>query len=278
MANLKITVLVENTANGPGLIAEHGLSFWIELGRKKILFDTGQGQALRHNAQRIHIPLESADSILLSHGHYDHTGGISDVLSLAGHPRVYVHPQAFAPKYACSAEGIAREIGMPEVSAQAIRSMSDPVSVEAPTEIGGGLWCTGPIPRMNEYEDTGGAFFKDNDCRNPDDLLDDQAAFLKTKRGTVVILGCAHAGVINTLHFIQTLTANHPIRAVIGGMHLLNANPQRLDNTITEMRRLEIELLMPGHCTGFDVMMRLWNEFPGQCERCLTGSVIEFQD
>jgi 7,8-dihydropterin-6-yl-methyl-4-(beta-D-ribofuranosyl)aminobenzene 5'-phosphate synthase len=278
MADIKITALVENTAAGRGLLAEHGISFLIESGNKKLLFDTGQGQALKHNAQCLGIHLESVDSIVLSHGHYDHTGGLSDVLSLAKQPRVLVHSQAFAPKYARSADGSARDVGMVELTRQDVRSMANVNWVYAPIEIGEGAWCTGPIPRTNKYEDAGGPFFKDKECQMPDEIPDDQAVFLETKSGTVVILGCAHAGIINTLHFIRTLTASRRIHAVIGGMHLLNANSQRMEATISELRNLGIERLMPCHCTGFAAVARLWNEFPGRCEAIPVGTIIRFEN
>ncbi|MBN2325678.1 MAG: MBL fold metallo-hydrolase [Candidatus Omnitrophica bacterium] len=278
MPKCKITVLVENTAGGRELLAEHGLSFWIELPQGKVLFDAGQGFVLKHNAQRLGVRLESIENIVLSHGHYDHTGGLSHVLTLGKRPRVFVHPQAFEAKYARSADGVARNVGMSEVIKKDVRSMADLKWVEASTEIGGGLWLTGPIPRTNSYEDVGGAFFKDENCRISDDLLDDQAAFLETKKGIVVILGCAHAGVINTLHFIQTITADRPIYAVLGGMHLLNASAQRIEETIAELRRLDVKRLMPCHCTGFAAAARLWNELPGRCEAIPVGSVISFED
>jgi len=276
MADLKITILVENTAGGRGLVAEHGISFLIELGGKKILFDTGQGQALKHNVQCLGIRLEPIDSIVLSHGHYDHTGGLSDVLSMAERPYVFVHPQAFAPKYARNTDGSVREIGMAELAKQDVCTMANLRLVEAPTEIGEGLICTGPIPHTNDYEDAGGAFFKNKECSVPDEIPDDQAAFLETRSGTVVILGCAHAGIINTLHFIRTLTANRPIHAVLGGMHLLNAGSRRMEATISELRNLRIERLMPCHCTGFAAVASLWNELPGRCESVPAGTIIRF--
>lgn len=213
MVDFRITVLVEDTAGGRGLLAEHGLSFWIEWGQKRILFDTGQGYALKHNAQALGLQLETLGDIVLSHGHYDHNGGLPDALALAHRPRVYVHPQAFAPKFGQNADGSARNVGMPDSTTQALRTHDRLGCVDKPTEIGEGLWCTGPIPRTNDYEDTGGTFFKDESCRQPDDL----AIFLETRTGTVVILGCAHAGVINTLHYIRALTENSPIHAVVGG-------------------------------------------------------------
>ena len=275
MCEHKITVLVENNASDPGFRSEHGLSFWIQWEQQKILFDTGQGQVLTHNAGRLGIRLESVDSIVLSHGHYDHTGGLSDVLRMAGRPRAYTHPQALTPKYTRHADGSVHNIGISKLNEGALISKADLVWTESPMEISAGFWVTGPIPRTNAFEDTGGQFFKDADCGEPDTLLDDQAVFLISKIGTVVILGCAHAGVVNTLHYIRKLTSNRPIHTVMGGMHLLNANPHRMEETITELRRLEIKRLLPCHCTGFEAGERLGREFSDQYESSPAGSVIQ---
>jgi len=275
MADGRITVLVENTAGGRGLLAEHGLSFWIEHGDRRILFDTGQGTVLRGNAPRLGIRLEMTDAIVLSHGHYDHTGGLSDALRSARGASVYAHRAAFEPKYARNTDQTARDVGMSVLDAQRVRDMVELVWVEGPTEVCTGLCLTGPIPRTNDFEDTGGAFFKNRNCTEPDDLVDDQAAFVETSSGTVVILGCAHAGIINTLRHVQTLTDSRSIHTVIGGMHLLNASPERMDKTVAELRRLDVQRLLPCHCTGFAAMARLWNELPGRCAACPVGTVVE---
>lgn len=275
MTDRRITVLVENTAGGRGLLGEHGLSFWIEVGGKSILFDTGQGNVLLGNAQRLGIRLERLDAVVLSHGHYDHTGGLGDALRAARRATVYVHQAAFSPKYSRTPDGSAREIGMPQMDEQMIRDMADLVLVDGPTEICEGLRLTGPIPHTNGFEDTGGPFFKDRACTEPDPLPDDQAAFIETLAGTVVILGCAHAGLINTLQCIQSLTNGRPIHTVIGGMHLLHASPERMERTVLQLHRMNVQRLLPCHCTGLPAIARLWNEFPGRCAACPVGTVLE---
>jgi len=273
----RITVLVENTTRKPGLLGEHGLSFWIELEHSKILFDTGQSSALIHNAKQLNIDLKKTDVVLLSHGHYDHTGGVGAVLELAWETKVYAHPVAFEPKFARNSDGSARYIGMSPQNQQIVREQSELVLVEAPTEICDGLFLTGPIPRVTDFEDTGGPFFTDETCQQPDDLIDDQAAFLETSAGTLIILGCAHAGVINTLRYIQTLTNNRNIHTVIGGMHLVSASEERIYKTITELWKLGVEHLYPCHCTGFAGMARLWSEFPERCLPAPLGTTIKLE-
>jgi len=275
MADGRITVLVENTAGGRGLLAEHGLAFWIELGDRKVLFDTGQSNVLLGNARRLGIRLEQVDAIVLSHGHYDHTGGLGDALRNSRATTVYAHPMALGAKYVRNPDGTARDIGMLALDEQMVRDMAELVWVEGPTEICGRLRLTGPIPRDNDFEDTGGVFFRDKGCTEPDQIIDDQAAFVETPAGAVVILGCAHAGVINTLVHIQSLTDSRPIHTVIGGMHLLHASPERMDKTVDELRRLDVQRLLPCHCTGMAAVARLWQEFPGRCAACPVGTVVE---
>ncbi|MBI9019891.1 MAG: MBL fold metallo-hydrolase [Verrucomicrobia bacterium] len=275
---LNLTVLVENTVRERGLLAEHGLSFLIETGGEKILFDTGQGDVLEQNARKLGIDLSDIHTVVLSHGHYDHTGGVASVLKSMQHrPRLIAHPSAFLPKFTRNPDGSSRPIGLSEANRQAITDGAEWITAEGVIEIAPGLFLTGPVPRTADFEDTGGPFFKDAACTIPDDLPDDQAAFIETQNGTMVILGCAHSGIINTLRHIQTHTANRPIHTVIGGMHLLHANQNRMDQTITELRRFNIQHLHPCHCTGFDATIRLWNEFPGKCEPCPVGTTIKIR-
>ncbi len=273
MADGQITVLVENTAGARGLLGEHGLAFWIVLGDRHILMDTGQGQVLMGNARRLGVRLETADAIVLSHGHYDHTGGLGDALRMSRAVTVYAHPAGFETKYARNADGSARDVGMPRLDETMVRELADLVWTTEPTVVEHCLHLTGPVPRTTDFEDTGGAFFTDTACTQPDPLVDDQAAFIETPAGTVVILGCAHAGVINTLRYVRQLTDNRPIHTVMGGMHLVNASPQRIDRTVAELRRLDVQRLLPCHCTGFAAMARLWNEFPERCAACPVGTV-----
>ncbi len=266
----KITVLVENTAGGNGVLAEHGLAYFIEVGGEKDLFDTGQGMVLEHNAKRLGVDLHNLDALILSHGHYDHSGGVHLVSS----KKVFAHPAVTDLKFSRNPNGGSHSVAMPELDRQALVAHPEWIRVDAPVVLSNGLRLTGPIPRLTDFEDTGGAFFCDSDCTVSDDLPDDQALFFETQAGTIVVLGCAHSGIINTLHHIQTLTENRPIHTVIGGMHLLHADENRMNRTIEELRRLNVQRLMPCHCTGLPAIARMWNEFPGQCKPCFVGTII----
>jgi len=274
---LRITVLVENFAGRRGVLAEHGLAFGINLRGRTALFDTGQGLALAHNAKVLSFDLGGVGDVILSHGHYDHADGLGEVFKAGSHARMYVHPAAIAPKYARSDDGESHDIGMSPATKELIHKCGDRVTwTRQPTEVYEGLFVTGEIPRRTEYEDVGGPFCSDQGGQ-PDPLIDDQAVFVDTRLGTVVLLGCGHAGVVNTLLHVGELTGGRPIHAVMGGMHLVNASRERVQRTIDDLRGLDIARMGPGHCTGHAAIAKLWSAFPGTCHPCATGMTMEFE-
>ena len=269
-----ITVLAENTAQGTGLIGEHGLSLWVETPETCILFDTGQGLALPHNAEALGIDLGSAGAMVFSHGHYDHTGGLSYALAQAPKTRLLLHPSALIARFACR-DGKAREIGMSAHVREAVHARQVSITwTTEPTEVAPGLFATGPIPRKSGFEDTGGPFFLDADGNVQDPIEDDQAMWIETPDGVMVLLGCAHSGVVNTLRYIKQLTPRRPIHTVIGGTHLVTADEVRMDKTVEALREFDVQRLLPLHCTGF-AAARLWKEFPGRVSICPVGTIVE---
>ena len=270
---LRITVLSENTAGRRDVLAEHGLALWIEADGQKILFDTGQGLVLTHNAEVLGIDLGSVDAVVLSHGHYDHAGGLSAGRDAFRKATVYVHPAAFQARYGVK-DGQPRYIGASLGSCADLEKLvAGVVMTREPTRIIDGVWVTGEIPRRHSFEDTGGRFYLDEAGTRPDDLVDDQALYIQMRDGIVVVLGCAHAGLVNTMEYVSRLTKQGRLRAVVGGMHLLHASEDRVSRSIAALRDYNVQAIGPVHCTGFKATAAILSAFPDRFLPLSVGSV-----
>ena len=248
--DIKITILVDNESE-KGLVQEHGFSLWIEAYGRKILFDTGQGKAIEKNSDRLGIDLEKTDILIISHGHYDHTGGIARVIKQARSTRVYCHPGIVYPRYSIF-NGIAKPIQIPCESMEAIEKLPQEHLhwVQEPVWLSDEIGMTGPIPRSTSYENTGGPFYLDPDGKRSDPIEDDLALWIRAKDGIIICVGCSHAGLVNTLNFVQSINHGMRFQAIIGGFHLINAGYDRLEKTMAALRLFQPDMIVPCHCTG----------------------------
>jgi len=265
---MKIQILVDNRAED-GFAAEHGFALWIEAGGEKILLDTGAGKALPVNQERLGIDFAQANALVLSHGHYDHTGGIGAFLADNQTAVVYAAPGFDRPRFSCRPGEKARAIGLQAEGRRQIQALPPERFhlVTEPQRLAPRIGLTGSIPRVCPFEDPGGPFFFDAEATLPDPIEEDQALWFETADGLVILTGCCHAGLVNTIERIRDLTGQSRIHSIIGGFHLLNASEERLAQTFAALQDWSPALILPCHCTGNQVMDRLCAHFGSETVR-----------
>ena len=264
--SVRITTLVENSTNRVGLLAEHGLSLLVEAWGEQILFDTGQTDIVVHNARALDLDLTRVRIIALSHGHGDHTGGLLAAVRASsrvrGHVEVVAHPGIFDPHYSVRKDERPHYSGLP-ASRQALEGEGARFRLTpGPTQLAENIWLTGEVPRRTAFESVAKGLVRPHAGEwVQDPMLDDQAIVVRTEAGLVVVLGCAHSGMVNTLEYAREFTGEERVFAVVGGTHLGPAPREQLEDTVRAIRTLGIRQLGVSHCTGLSVAARLAHEF-----------------
>lgn len=248
---MKLTVLVDN--QGPlEWKTEHGLALLLELPEGLLLFDTGAGEALPINLRRAGVETTSIRWSVISHGHYDHTGALAELLTHAPNLDLYYGEGVERVRYSLHPGRPIRELTLPPDARQALNAHPQARchKVQGGASPAPGVFLVGPIPRRS-FEDCGGPFFLDESATVPDEITDEIA--LLTQSGALV-QGCCHAGIINTIEHCKNLHPEIQIRTIIGGLHLLHASPERLKKTADYLNTLDLDRLILLHCTGNDAV------------------------
>jgi 7,8-dihydropterin-6-yl-methyl-4-(beta-D-ribofuranosyl)aminobenzene 5'-phosphate synthase len=284
---LELTTLAENTAGQRGLLGEWGWSLLARCGERSFLLDTGAGPATATNAAALDADLRPVEAVALSHGHYDHTGGLPAMLEAIRAARgdahrpevpVHLHPDAWGPKYARNRKtGICRYVGIPWQRLEAERVGARFREASGPVELDRDVLLSGPVPRAFDFEEVAdNLLLRDGEQFVQDPLEDDQALFLRTELGLIVLLGCAHRGVLSTVALGRRLTGLERVYLVLGGTHLHDAGAGRVERTIEGLREAGVEWLGVSHCTGAKAAVRLAQAFGERFFFNQAGTTLRF--
>jgi 7,8-dihydropterin-6-yl-methyl-4-(beta-D-ribofuranosyl)aminobenzene 5'-phosphate synthase len=259
---LKITTLSENTAAGPGCTAEWGLSIFIQTDDMNLMLDTGAGLATLRNAEKAELPLKTVKKIVLSHAHADHSGGIRDVLQRTSRPEVIAHPAVWVPKYKKMEKDPAPVYNGIPFAREELEKYADFTLSKDPVRITDTILTTGEVERQTEFETIEPYFFrKEQDRLVPDDFPDDRALIFKTDKGLVIVSGCAHRGIVNTILHARKITGENRVHTVIGGTHLYPKKDVQIEQTVRALNELGVEHIGVSHCTGLTAAMQLRQSF-----------------
>lgn len=249
MKNCSITILSDNIAD-ENLESEHGFSLLLKTPNGSLLFDAGQDQVLFANAKKLNIDLSQINKFVLSHGHYDHCGGIAELLRITPELDIFMHPGATVKRYSCHPDKPVKDISMPDEIRESLAIHTLVHLIDSPYEILPKVWSTGEVPRNSAFEDTGGPFFLNVERQIADPIIDDLSLYIETPTGLVIVLGCCHSGLVNTVEHIQKVSGINTIKGIIGGMHLLHASEKRVERTCEKLSQWSPEFIIPCHCTG----------------------------
>lgn len=280
--NLKITILSTMLADDG--IGEWGFAALVEADGHKILYDTGaRPNTVLENARELKIDLSDVQDVILSHFHDDHTTGLMTLrrelsrTNPAALSRVHVGQGIFLSRRQGSGES--EQNAMIAVKKEYEATGGKFIVHEKPEELLPGVWLTGPVPRTYPEKNwTPGYKVEKGNGWVEDNLPEDQALIFSTASGLVMLTGCGHAGIINTLHYAREFLRPAPVQAAIGGFHLFAASDQQLDWTADKLREFQIAQILGAHCTGIESVYRLRQRLGLNRKTCLVGTVGAIYD
>lgn len=276
---MKLIGLVDNAAlSHSPFWGEHGLAFLVESSDGRMLFDTGaSGTVLMHNLEVAGIAPETIDALAISHGHHDHTGGLAAFLEQRPGLPLYAHPDLLRERFS-QREGKMRSVGIP-LAPERLRRLADLRLSAEPQEVLPGIWTSGEIVERPEAEGRSAHHFvRGEKGLEPDPYRDDMALVLETGRGLVLLCGCCHAGLLNTLSHVERVF-QRPVTAIIGGTHLINADADHLERVRQKMLETEsVRNIYLNHCSGERAFFTLLTALgPEVVHSCPAGTRIDLE-
>ncbi len=319
VVDVEVTILVDNKADlivestetvkrysdGP-LLAEHGFAALIDLKsvNLQILWDTGiTSTTMLENMMRMEIDPSGIDKIAISHGHRDHTAGVTEILKAIDVRPVpveweegatpeellkgtewcriplVVHPAAFRERWSFPKEGKVYGPVLPPPQDEWNALGAEIILSEGPCQLGPGCWTTGEVPRLS-FEESGRSSsmrYREGNTFLPDDIDEDQAVVIHVKdKGLVVVSGCAHSGIVNTVNYAREISGIDDVWAILGGFHLARSPEDEIAMTVEGIKKMKPKLIAPSHCTGFKAMCQFAAQMPEEFTYSVVGTKFLF--
>lgn len=266
----RISVLCDNEVSNNSLSKEWGLSMAVELpGESLWLWDCGASDLFLKNSLQMGITPANAKGIALSHGHWDHTGGMDALMEAGFLGPVYAHPDFAAERYSKNKDGSAKDAGFP-------CEYPGTIIVRDHVELDDGLFMITSIPRREGFFEATEGLFTDRELSVTDKIPDDAFLLFMSSSGPVVILGCCHSGLGNSMYHLRDLTGIDKVHAIIGGLHLFKADETEFENTAEIIEEFTPEVVAPGHCTGKDAFDFLRQRLSCEILPMGSGAVYNF--
>ncbi|MCI7145708.1 MAG: MBL fold metallo-hydrolase [Clostridiales bacterium] len=278
---MKFTFLMENKTEKPGIVAEHGLSLYIETGEHRILFDAGASDLFVSNAGKLGVDLSEVDLAVVSHGHYDHTGGFPAFCRINSKAPVFMQRNALRESYGTENGEIEEDPCGILWSDDELKEISSRIIfTDGPLMLTENIYVTGTIPVGEDFLPTEKFYVRERrpggDTYAEDDMSHEQCLVVREDDGIFIFSGCSHRGVDNAIAACRSIFPGEKVRALVAGMHLYSAGPEARESVVRRVTEEDIDEVFPVHCTGIEGICMLKAAMGDRCHAAAAGSTYEF--